>query len=384
MNDKLSEAQRTFAVLLVFVSIPGISGVQAGGPHLHGPVMESAPHRCAGCANGLCTPSSKFGHYRTMWRRWPGASDYFGVGSRHPAVGTPDAEVPDAINEGRIEPRTRSTPTDTDGNGLPSASNLDDPFVTVPEDEGPNLGGATPSASDAFTPPIGGFGEPTNSQPAPFQEIDPIFAPDGGFDNDTEDALPNMNPETDLDTDFPFQPLNEAPGDSLDLGRRDAQFNQQLARYQDRAEKSMPNTSVSSVREITPHLPFENESGFAANANPEPTSFRDDILTTPVERVSFEDPLGNPDELPELDAYSRNPLRGKLRRGTDNIPLVVEPLRPEVKITPAPSSREPILPQHISETVAPRHIPSSNAPQVQGKLAVGKNLRETLRKNPLR
>ncbi len=202
-------------------------------PLLAGHFGNGAAHSCAGCATGQCQPrTSTYGHHQATWRRWPGASNYEGYIRPRPQLSVPAEQVPDKINEGRLEPRSRSNkPLDSapmsGGSAAPgvmpnvtpsspadfgSGDAADNPFNTiVPESDIPAMPDTLPPNNTESIPTPGAEAD----QPNPFSQPDVTPAPggnvfDGGpFDGGTggggANPLEGFNPGGN-ETPAPFSP----------------------------------------------------------------------------------------------------------------------------------------------------------------------------------
>jgi hypothetical protein len=86
------------------------------------------PESCVACARGNCVPQTgTYGHYVTLWRRWPELTAPRSSGRPLPDV-SPPTEIPGPLDEALIRRRTRSNEPLESGAGspgLPSRPGLD-------------------------------------------------------------------------------------------------------------------------------------------------------------------------------------------------------------------------------------------------------------------
>ncbi len=178
----------------------------------------SEGHACSGCADGTCVPrAASYGHYRTVWRRWPAGTAPTTTVSRDGSISElPDAEIPDVVDEGRIRKRTRlSKPTGDESGAKPSEvapkvpdvldevpgqDQEDDPFRNIPDDDmGLDLRPGTKAEPGNGLPKDdgGGFELPG----------DDLFAPEGEIDSTPSQP---QEPPSDSRFDDLFGPTDQS------------------------------------------------------------------------------------------------------------------------------------------------------------------------------
>lgn len=212
--------KRTIAVLAVLWGLP--ASFSNAGDHFG---AHSAAHRCSGCATGQCQVSPNFGYYAPIYRRWPGSTIYEGYRSQTTGATVPGQKIPSVLDEGRVEPRTRSdrplgpqrplpgplVPGDAGGSAMPGN--------TMP---GSTMPGSTVPGSNGSASPLNGFAPEselrsggTNSSPAgSVFETPPAVQPESSnagdlFNLPTDDSAPAAPAN-----DAPFDPFGPATDDT--------------------------------------------------------------------------------------------------------------------------------------------------------------------------
>ena len=186
-----SERMSHLSAFLLTMAVSLFASETVWGQHHH---AAAAAQRVVGCIDGQCgIPVSPFGHYQGSWRRWPYSKDT--PVERRPIGKSPlDSIVPDAVEESRIRPRTRSDrPLDPKDMGLDAGSDMQ-PFVPNPADQN-NPFNNTVEESDLPNSPIGPGDATDNAS-------DSLFSPTVP-ETDAEDSggslfdIPTNPPSTD-------------------------------------------------------------------------------------------------------------------------------------------------------------------------------------------
>ena len=325
--------------------------------------LGGSAHRCAGCATGNCVPrSATYGHYRTIWRRWPIPSplaDRGGPRETH----VPDVEVPGAVDEGRTRPRSRAAESPSDGKssesprtlGMPAEAN-DDPFRTRPESEAPDLEALQPSddTGGAFdidlSPETGGFGD---------------------LELDNDDNSDGENPNDD-------NPINDLPGlPTFDDPADDLPFNGNLRRTPKRLELNLTGDRQFSHAGLTivppinahtspspaPHVTIEASSNTSAATDALPFS-PDDLVIPPESPRQQQTAVAKIDQVVYQTIQPEPPLA---------LGLHANPLRPHRQLRSKSPNQKSVVDRR-QEASPPRVITSTLTTKRQ----------KSDRKNPLR
>ena len=344
--------------------------------------VSDGQNNLSGCVDGNCSPRTlTYGHYQPMWRRWPGATTYEGYLKPSGTTAVPEPTIPDALNESRTLPRTRSEEP-LDGNEatkfMPDASNEANPFnATVDESDIPQQGGFGQT----------GMGVPNANGTAPLGGADDLMAPPPS-DNDLFSPLPS-NDAPPAPGGFANPPSQEsAPDAEFDFGlpALDDQSNNSAIRAikNRRLDLNLKTTKMTMVPtieqqthvEIAPYEAVGGEFSVSDLIDDEPHRVRQSPMlkvdigdAIKVKTVSFEQAVSNPNE-----------ERLLLERALET-PVLLDSAHDKWNDEENP---RPTLVETESEDVSLKKLAAKPA-RKRGMLASHRqSLRETLRKNPLR
>lgn len=352
----------TAALISTFVGLRQLSATPYGQP---------LPH---GCATGNCSPKAdSYGHYQVQWRRWPGATTYEGVLRPKPQVDVPEPMIPNEINEGRTEPRTRSDKPldDAAGGGSPSElvpfpnGGTPNPFDnTVPNTDLPDTN------TNSFD---GGFGVEAPITPDPAPNTNPGTAPFDPLGPDPIEPEPEM--DSDPDADLPLIDFGLAPMPSKEMAVRSIRSRALALQRDDDV------THSNDLADVVPTAKAEATVVDQVSYEEGGSSMDSAVSSTPSSVAQAEDnetnsSAGASGSIIDNDRSQGNPLRrGNAARATP-APILA---------TPAPSATF-----ELKEVVVDPPSTSSRPVAVQSRPA-GRSLASsarrslpTLRKNPLR
>lgn len=408
--------KRTIAVLAVLWGLP--TSFSIAGDHFG---YHPATDRCSGCATGQCQVSPNFGYHAPSYRRWPGATIYEGYRSRKSGVSVPDQKIPSVLDEGRIEPRSRSNrPLDPQrplpgqiipggaegssmrGNTVPQSGRPFDGMI--PETELPSrranngpAGGAfeappaiqpgPTNSGDVFNLPTdeGAPTPPANDAPfdpfAPAADDAPLFDPAGAGEPDFGVIQPptrNVNVRAVRAirnrAAVLYPAANEASPSFSD--RADGKTSTESAKSE--ADDAFDFSGLLPLSQDSPKLTpaTEGPSDVATDthksdhvADAKATVMRDWVGRT-VNPVSFDQPIQNNVAAPAISSGAAHAEPEPLPQ-LDTEPLPLEPdsmLQPKPVAASTPNDKPAVGPQETTQPDADEYItlPSSN-PLRKGK-----------------